>query len=187
MSEIESFVLETQIVQTQNDNDAAIRAYLGTLEPVQFPDNYIPQTQVAYTESKTKNSVNNKTVKVVLSTPCELCGFQPKTKNKYREKQDHLIFKHFKDQLDNVLPQSRPYICPAENCFYEGKDKQAIQRHFCKHGILEKLLKEALENLKKIKQNQVDLDQGISGTKKKIVHGFHKHNIHCVQGELTLF
>ena len=93
-----------------------------------------------------ENPVNNKTVKVVRNTHCELCGFQPKTNNKCREIQDHLIFKHFKDQLDTLLPQSRPYICPAENCFHEGKDKRAIFRHFCIHGILEKLLKEALED-----------------------------------------
>ena len=89
------------------------------------------------------------------STPCELCGFQPKTKNKYREKLDHLVLKHFRDQLNNLLPQTRPFICPFENCIYEGKDKQAVQRHFCKHGILEKLLKEALEE-NKSKQDKND-------------------------------
>ena len=43
---------------------------------------------------------------------CELCGFEPKTKNKYREKQDHLAMKHFKDKIDKIIPNSQPYICP---------------------------------------------------------------------------
>ena len=40
---------------------------------------------------------------------CELCGFEPKTKNKYREKQDHLAMKHFKDKIDKIIPHSQPY------------------------------------------------------------------------------
>ena len=70
---------------------------------------------------------------------CELCGFEPKTKNKYREKQDHLVMKHFKERIEKIFPQSRPYTCPAEGCTFSGKDKQALLRHYTgKHGILEK-------------------------------------------------
>ena len=76
---------------------------------------------------------------------CELCGFEPKTKNKYREKQDHLVMKHFKEKIDKIFPHSRPYACPTEECGFQGKDKQALLRHYTgKHGILEKYLKEAL-------------------------------------------
>lgn len=76
---------------------------------------------------------------------CELCGFEPKTKNKYREKQDHLVMKHFKQKVDKIFPHSRPYTCPAEDCAFTGKDKQALLRHYTgKHGILEKYLREAL-------------------------------------------
>jgi hypothetical protein len=47
---------------------------------------------------------------------CELCGFEPKTKNKYREKQDHLVMKHFKERIDKIFPHCRPYSCPADEC-----------------------------------------------------------------------
>ena len=76
---------------------------------------------------------------------CELCGFEPKTKNKYREKQDHLVMKHFKEKIDRIFPHCRPYTCPSEDCSFTGKDKQALLRHYTgKHGILEKYLREAL-------------------------------------------
>ena len=76
---------------------------------------------------------------------CELCGFEPKTKNKYREKQDHLVMKHFKEKIDKIFPHCRPYACPAAGCPFTGKDKQALLRHYTgKHGILERYLREAL-------------------------------------------
>ena len=68
---------------------------------------------------------------------CELCGFVPYTKNKYREKQDHLAKFHFKERIEAVLPTSRPYSCPDPGCEYLGKDKQDILRHYTgKHNIL---------------------------------------------------
>jgi len=76
---------------------------------------------------------------------CELCGFEPKTKNKYREKQDHLVMKHFKERIDKIFPHCRPYSCPNVECEFTGKDKQALLRHYTgKHGILELFLKEEL-------------------------------------------
>lgn len=76
---------------------------------------------------------------------CELCGFEPKTKNKYREKQDHLVMKHFKEKIDKIFPHCRPYSCPSGDCPFSGKDKQALLRHYTgKHGILERYLREAL-------------------------------------------
>ena len=79
------------------------------------------------------------------SSMCELCGFKPKTKNKYRERQDHLYMKHFKKEFDLIMPHVSPWICPEVNCDYSGKDKQSVLRHFMgKHGILEKFLSKAL-------------------------------------------
>ena len=76
---------------------------------------------------------------------CELCGFEPKTKNKYREKQDHLVMKHFKERIDKIFPHCRPYACPNPECDFTGKDKQALLRHYTgKHGVLELYLREAL-------------------------------------------
>lgn len=76
---------------------------------------------------------------------CELCGFEPKTKNKYREKQDHLVMKHFKERIDKIFPHCRPYTCPNNECEFSGKDKQALLRHYTgKHGVLELFLREAL-------------------------------------------
>jgi len=76
---------------------------------------------------------------------CELCGFEPKTKNKYREKQDHLVMKHFKERIDKIFPHCRPYSCPNNECDFTGKDKQALLRHYTgKHGVLELFLREAL-------------------------------------------
>ena len=73
---------------------------------------------------------------------CRLCGFKPTTRNKYREIQDHTIREHFKEQIENQLSKSKD--CPK--CDYHGKDKQALVRHFCKHGILEELIGEELKS-----------------------------------------
>ncbi len=53
-----------------------------------------------------------------------ICGFLPTTKNKYRELQDHLVRKHFNDQVKAALPTRRPYVCPEPTCPIEGKDWQ---------------------------------------------------------------
>ena len=55
---------------------------------------------------------------------CDICGFEPYTKNKYREKQDHLTKQHFKERIERLLPLTSPYVCPDTECHYVGKDKQ---------------------------------------------------------------
>ena len=73
----------------------------------------------------------------VTRNECEICGFVPYTKNKYREKQDHLAKFHFKERIDAVMPTTRPYACPDIECNYLGKDKQDVLRHYTgKHNIL---------------------------------------------------
>ena len=63
-------------------------------------------------------------------TTCELCGYVPTTKNKWREKQDHLARVHFKDKIDKIVPKCRPYKCPKSDCLYVGKDNQSV--HCCR-------------------------------------------------------
>ena len=75
---------------------------------------------------------------------CMICGFRARTKNKYRELQDHLVRQHFQDRIKAALPTRRPFMCPDKSCTVEGKDWQALMRHYTgKHGILEAYLKEA--------------------------------------------
>jgi len=97
---------------------------------------------------------------------CELCGFEPKTKNKYREKQDHLMNRHFKKQIDQLMVNNTHKKCPT--CDYEAGDRQSLLRHYtAKHGILEKLLSEALE------EQNIDDEMKVEnhrGTKRKIVN-----------------
>ena len=62
------------------------------------------------------------------SLTCELCGFEPRTKNKYREKQDHLVEKHSKDEIDKIIPFCSPYICPAEGNLLWGNDNSSAQK-----------------------------------------------------------
>merc|ERR1719266_2608982 len=71
--------------------------------------------------------------------PCELCGFEPKTKNKSRERQDHLAMKHYRDRIQADLTASTNFSCPM--CEYVGKDKQTIYRHYTgKHKVVEQYL-----------------------------------------------
>ena len=78
---------------------------------------------------------------------CMICGFIPLTKNKYRELQDHLVYKHFNDRIHAALPTKRPYTCPVLSCITEGKDWQALMRHYTsRHGVLERLMKEVTDS-----------------------------------------
>merc|ERR1712184_29917 len=99
---------------------------------------------------------------------CELCGFEPKTKNKYREKQDHLMNRHFKKQIDQLLVNNNSQKkCPT--CDYEAGDRQSLLRHYtAKHGILEKLLSEALEEKNIDDEMKVENNRG--GNKRKLLN-----------------
>ena len=125
---------------------------------------------------------------------CELCGFEPKTKNKYREKQDHLVLKHFREKIDKDLPQRKPYACPTKDCDFMGKDKQALFRHYAgKHGILEKYLQEALQSKglpyerdhvgskRKHSTNSNHDSNGTSKAKKQIIQTTQLHQQHNSQ------
>ena len=75
----------------------------------------------------TLSSLNNKAgINRSTGRPCELCGFEPKTKNKSRERQDHLAMKHYRERIQADLTASTNFSCPL--CSYVGKDKQTIYR-----------------------------------------------------------
>ena len=77
---------------------------------------------------------------------CELCGFKAITKNKYREKQDHVSKWHFAKRLETIIPQNtkKPFLCP--DCHYTGKDRQCVLRHYTgKHAVLELWTNEFLQ------------------------------------------
>ena len=61
---------------------------------------------------------------------CMMCGFKATTKNKYRELQDHLSRRHFHERIKASLPTRRPFMCPDPSCTVEGKDWQALMRHY---------------------------------------------------------
>lgn len=105
---------------------------------VQIRGSY-PQSQGRISNEAERNSYNVMCYQKLHSQPdtwkmglsrncCEICGFAPYTKNKYREKQDHLAKLHFKERIENLLPFGSPYCCPSDQCQYRGKDKQDIQR-----------------------------------------------------------
>ena len=79
---------------------------------------------------------------------CELCGFEPKTKNKSRERMDHLAMKHFRDQMINELRKDKPMKCPRCDVF-ESKDRQQLFRHMIsKPKVLDYYLADAIEKMK---------------------------------------
>lgn len=76
--------------------------------------------------------------------PCEICGFEPKTKNKSRERQDHLAMKHYRERIQSDLAAAQNYKCPL--CEYIGKDKQTIYRHYTgKHKVRQVLFNSLLK------------------------------------------
>jgi len=85
---------------------------------------------------------------------CMVCGFKATTKNKYRELQDHLVRQHFQDRIKAALPTRRPFMCPDHSCNVEGKDWQALMRHYTgKHGVLEAYIKEFMASQMEHKEN----------------------------------
>ena len=78
---------------------------------------------------------------------CEICGYELKTKNQTRERQDHLATKHYgaritKDlNLNNKSVFANDYRCPI--CDYACTDRTSLCRHYTRrHKVLEKYLAE---------------------------------------------
>ena len=96
---------------------------------------------------------------------CELCGFEPKNKTqnakeKLNEKYDHLLFFHFKQDIAELNKDLKIENgkCPFQNCQFKTEENNedgtkprqhwTVLRHYtCQHGILRKLLTEALTKI----------------------------------------
>ena len=107
---------------------------------------------VGYTTSTSvmirRKSMNTSNMTLSATRVCELCGFEPKTKNRSRERMDHLAMKHFRDQMISELRKDFPLKCPRCDSF-ESKDKQQLFRHMIsKHKVLDHYLHCAVEKLK---------------------------------------
>ncbi len=90
--------------------------------------------------------------------PCEICGYEPKTKNKSRERSDHLAMKHYKERIERDLAQIVDQTCPI--CGFRGKDKQTIYRHYTgKHRVVEKYLADDLASGKVVPLNKQQMVQ----------------------------
>ena len=77
---------------------------------------------------------------------CQFCGYEPKTKNKWQDREDHWVAIHFKVELDKLFPGQKnvwkpyhPDICPLEGCDYRGKSKQTLMRHYTSKHIVHSL------------------------------------------------
>ena len=106
-------------------------------------------------QRSTKQNVNRST------KACELCHHEyTNQKNKCQERDNHLLYKHFKEkvdseygkQIENSLPK-----CPFKKCAYEcpktcpkTKTKSVLTLHYTrKHGILSKYLQEQIKSIEK--------------------------------------
>jgi hypothetical protein len=96
-------------------------------------ENFASQSTLKST-TKSATTTNGLVPNRSTGRPCEICGFEPKTKNKSRERQDHLAMKHYRERIQADLATTDSYRCPL--CEYNGKDKQTIYRHYTgKHKV----------------------------------------------------
>ena len=115
------------------------------LDALPSPEPHEPN-DLSSSPSFRRKSVNNQPQGV--TRLCELCGFEPKTKNKSRERMDHLAMKHFRDQMISELRKDKPMKCPRCDVF-ESKDRQQLFRHMIsKHKVLDFYLAAAIEKMK---------------------------------------
>ena len=101
---------------------------------------------------------------------CELCGFEPRTKNKSRERMDHLAMKHFREQMISELRKDKPMNCPRCDNF-ESKDRQQLFRHMIsKHKVLDFYLAASIEKMK-AEGKQPFYSEPLSNTQAPVVNG----------------
>ena len=103
----------------------------------------VPSTSSTHTKKSEKSEKSSKSGGGV--KPCEICGYEPKTKNKSRERSDHLAMKHYKERIEQDLAKIKDLKCPL--CDFKGKDRQTIHRHYTgKHRVVENYLIEDIRN-----------------------------------------
>ena len=156
--EFENIIDENTKVSTLDDDEFDVGDYDQDYEEFKTEDE-CAELKTLYTGGLVDNNQKSQQQIKLLDIPglpknangfrtphtCELCGFEPSSNNKYWEKKDHLVMKHFKEQIVMILPHCRPYNCPNTGCSFEGKDKQDLRRHYTSnHDVLEFYLKEAL-------------------------------------------
>ena len=137
-----------QTEQVQSSSSSSVAAAVSSMSTFTPPASTVPSTsgpaaQPPPLSSGSRSSSSGLTVAAKGSTgrPCEICGYEPKTKNKSRERQDHLAMKHYRPRIEEDLKAVtvNNYKCPI--CDYMGKDKQTIYRHYTgKHKVVEKYL-----------------------------------------------
>ena len=139
------------MIDGDKTNDESLEYIMDDVNSIITSDTAIPSSS---------SSSSTRTTQVIKSSsgrPCEICGFEPKTKNKSRERQDHLAMKHYKERIAADLATIKQFHCPV--CDYVGKDKQTIYRHYTgKHKVVEGYLAEDLASGKIVPINNTNND-----------------------------
>ena len=170
-------ILDTSILYKNNDNSGPIiTSVSGASQHLAMVSKHSKKTDMSVEERQEFNKncfkeLQSKKNMIIGTNTCDICGFVPYTKNKYREKQDHLVKVHFKERLDTMLPQRQPYHCPYQGCEYVGKDKQDVTRHFTgKHNILKVWVDEFIRS--QLVSSEVNSVSGVSVIPRSTVMTF---------------
>ena len=126
---------------TRQKSVAAAVSSMASFTPADVAPTAVPTTSVSSAPSSSSKTGLTLADRRSTGRPCEICGYEPKTKNKSRERQDHLAMKHYRPRIEEDLKEvtANNYKCPI--CDYMGKDKQTIYRHYTgKHKVVEKYL-----------------------------------------------
>ena len=136
--------LEASLSSINDPGDAGdFESLLDALPPSPEPQDVQEQPLAEPVRRKSTNNQQNSN-----SRMCELCGFEPKTKNKSRERMDHLAMKHFREQMISELRKDKPMKCPRCDVF-ESKDRQQLFRHMIsKHKVLDQYLADAIQKMR---------------------------------------
>ena len=134
------FFADVQCSEPSSSVAAAVSS-MASFTPAAVAPTAVPTTSGSSAPSSSSKTGLTLADRRSTGRPCEICGYEPKTKNKSRERQDHLAMKHYRPRIEEDLKEvtANNYKCPI--CDYMGKDKQTIYRHYTgKHKVVEKYL-----------------------------------------------